>query len=44
MKSSLGAPLLAIPVNITDEPNGEPGKNQTEQSLDRNAIGRAVKL
>src|ERR1019366_5625247 len=38
------APLLAIPVSITDEPNGEPGKNQTEQSLNRKAIGRAVKL
>jgi len=37
-------PLLAIPVSFADEPNGDPGKNQTEQSLDRKAIGRAVKL
>ena len=38
------APLLTIPVSMGNEPDSEPGKNQTEQSLDRNAIGRTVKL
>jgi len=37
-------PLLAISVNASDEPSGEPGKHQTKQHLNRNTIGYAVKL
>jgi hypothetical protein len=37
-----GAPLLAISVNAADELSGEPGKYQTKQHLNRNAIGCAV--
>ncbi len=38
------APLLPIPVSITNELSGEPGKYQTKHHLNRNTIGYAVKF
>src|ERR1700732_3360613 len=38
------APLLPISVNIADELRSQPGKNDTEQSFDGNAILCAVKF
>src|ERR1700722_16234132 len=39
-----GAPLLAVSVNISDEFSCQPGKNQAEHGLDRNAVLRAAKF